>query len=275
MAAGRENCVAVWAIADLHLSFADPRKAMDRYGALWVAHWKRIEEHWRASVSAGDLVLIPGDISWATTLEEARPDLAWIDRLPGQKLLMRGNHDYWWPQSRSRLHAAMPPSCHALRHDVFLGDDFAVAGTRLWDIPGISFDHLIQWYGQPATAGHDLTQPESSEDALLRAGSPSRPFTSDDARILRREMDRLRRSLEMLPRDRRTRICMTHYPPVSAELDLSEASQLIAAHGVQTAVFGHLHNVTKDWPLFGEHFATRYVLTSCDYIGFQPLRILG
>ena len=87
--------MAVWTIADLHLAHT-VNKPMNKFGRRWTGHTEKIESRWRALVNDGDTVVVPGDISWGMTLEEARDDLAFINRLPGKKLLARGNHDYWW-----------------------------------------------------------------------------------------------------------------------------------------------------------------------------------
>ena len=130
--------MTIWAIADLHLSFGVPNKHMRIFGPQWEDYTDKIEKGWRASILQNDLVLIPGDISWAMQVEEVRPDLEWIDRLPGTKVFIKGNHDYWW-NSLSKLKHVLPSTCHLIQNNSFTWNDFSIAGTRLWDIPGISF----------------------------------------------------------------------------------------------------------------------------------------
>src|SRR5882672_9439245 len=101
----------VFALSDPHLSFGTPGKTMDRFGPQWVDHPAKIERAWRERVGERDLVLVPGDISWAMGLEQARPDLEFLARLPGIKILGKGNHDYWW-SSISKLRHALPPGMH-------------------------------------------------------------------------------------------------------------------------------------------------------------------
>ena len=100
---------SIWAIADLHLSFGVPNKSMEIFGPQWADSPAKIREQWLALIAPEDLVLIPGDISWAMRIEEARPDLEWIDSLPGTKVMIRGNHDYWW-SSLSQIANCPPPS---------------------------------------------------------------------------------------------------------------------------------------------------------------------
>ena len=107
--------MAVFAIADLHLSHVD-EKSMDIFGRPWKGHWDKIQEAWRSRIGAEDLVLIPGDISWAMHMPEAQPDLDAIGRMPGQKLILRGNHDYWW-SSLTQVRSALPEGMYALQND--------------------------------------------------------------------------------------------------------------------------------------------------------------
>jgi uncharacterized protein len=124
--------MSIWAIADLHLSFGVPNKGMELFGEHWRDHPQRIEAAWRARVRAEDLVLIAGDISWAMRPEEVMKDLEWIASLPGTKVMIRGNHDYWWP-SMKKLVAMLPPTLHAIHNSAWKWGEVAVGGSRLWD----------------------------------------------------------------------------------------------------------------------------------------------
>ncbi|CAN0433557.1 unnamed protein product, partial [Phaeothamnion confervicola] len=115
-----------YAISDFHLSFR-AEKPMDRFGSHWSNHWERIEEAWRAVITEDDLVLLPGDHSWAMKLDEADLDLGFIQSLPGHKVLCRGNHDYWW-QSIGKVKAAFP-GLHFLQNDAITIGDVALGGT--------------------------------------------------------------------------------------------------------------------------------------------------
>ena len=129
----------VYAIADLHLSFA-VKKPMDIFGQRWKQHEEKIRDNWDHLVSGEDTVIIPGDISWATTLDEILPDLKFINDLPGHKLLLRGNHDYWW-QSMSKLtqlcrHEELS-SLDFIQNDArLLANGAVVCGSRGWILPG-------------------------------------------------------------------------------------------------------------------------------------------
>src|SRR3989338_5022393 len=110
--------MTIWALSDLHLPFGAPSKTMEAFGPAWKNYTHKIATHWNRLVQREDLVLIPGDISWAMRLEDALIDLSWIDALPGTKLILKGNHDYWW-SSAGKMAKVMPPSVHFLQNTVF------------------------------------------------------------------------------------------------------------------------------------------------------------
>lgn len=245
--------MAVWAIADLHLALAIPEKKMDAFGAPWIDYTTKIKEGWLSHIKPDDLVLIPGDISWAMRIEDAAIDLNWIHDLPGTKVMIRGNHDYWWT-SLSKIERILPPSVHLIQNNVFNWKDYTIAGARLWDCTAFSFNDYIEFKENPRAK--KLTEKEAD------------PAEAD--RIFQREIGRLELSLKSFNKDARVRIVMTHYPPISADLDPSTVSALLEKYQAQTCVFGHLHNVRKTSSLFGERNGIRYLLTSCDYLDFIP-----
>jgi predicted phosphohydrolase len=196
-------------------------------------------------------------------LERARPDLEFLGRLPGTKILGKGNHDYWW-SAISKVRAALPPKMHALQGDAVRVGDVAVGGTRLWDIPGASFRDWIDWRVDPADAAASMISPE-----------PSGTDAAETERIWARELGRLERALADLVRvagDDALRIAAVHYPPCVPELDPTAATRAFTAAGVRHVVFGHLHSVKRDRPRppFGERDGVHYHLASCDWIDFTP-----
>lgn len=247
---------AIWAIADLHLSFGVPNKNMNVFGAQWENYTDKIEKGWREVISPDDLVLIAGDISWAMTLDEARPDLEWIGQLPGTKVLIKGNHDYWW-NSLSKLSKILPPSCHLIQNNSYTWNEIAIGGARLWDIPHLKFDDIIDYKDRGKAPL--LTE---REDAL------------EQQKIYQRELGRLEISLKSMNPIAKGRIVMTHYPPIGPSFQETEASQLLEKYRVDICVFGHLHNVKPSLQLFGLHNGIHYYLTACDYLpDFKPIRI--
>lgn len=249
--------MAVWAIADLHLSFGVPNKNMDVFGPQWAGYTERIEQAWRAAISPDDLVLIAGDISWAMHPEEAKPDLEWIGGMPGTKALIKGNHDYWW-SSLSKLKAILPPSCHLIQNNSLTWNEVSVAGARLWDAPELSFHDIIDF------KEHGCVKVLTESDE-----------TPDSQKVYQRELGRLEASLKTMDPKAKHRVAMTHYPPVGTNFQETEASRLLEKYRVDVCVFGHLHNVKPGLQLFGTHHGVRYYLTACDYLpGFKPLQVL-
>lgn len=250
--------MAIWAIADLHLSFGVPDKSMDVFGENWKGHTETIRKNWEKLISPEDLVLIPGDISWAMHTEDALPDLEWIHRLPGTKVILRGNHDYWWT-SLNKVEKILPPSIHLIQNNVYRWKNVSIAGARLWDTPEYSFGEIIDYV------------PNERSKKLIEVPDN----TEETEKIFLRELGRLELSLKELSKEKDTlRIVMTHYPPIGVDLKPSRASALLEKHQVQICVFGHLHNVKQGIPIFGSKNGIEYYLTSCDYLNFVPLQLL-
>ncbi|MGM0439991.1 MAG: metallophosphoesterase [Chlamydiota bacterium] len=245
--------MTIWAISDLHLSFGTPHKDMAVFGNHWNEHHKKIKSSWKRHVSNEDLVLIPGDISWAMRLEGAQPDFAWLDNLPGTKLILRGNHDYWW-SSPTKVRKALPPSLHIIHNDAFDWEDVTVGGARLWDSNEYSFEDYID----------------------IREGTtlPEQASPEHQNKIFQREILRLEQSLKALNPKAKTRIVMTHYPPIGADLHSSIASKLLEKYHIDICLFGHLHSLKKEMPMFGKRQGIEYKLVSCDYLNFTLQRVL-
>jgi len=246
--------MSIFALADLHLSFGVPNKEMDIFGDNWKHHPEKIALHWKERVSAEDLVLLPGDISWAKKTQDVMPDLEWIHALPGTKVMIRGNHDYWW-SAISKVKKILPPSIHAVQNDVFLWKDTAIAGSRMWDTDEYGFDKII------GKIDRELPIVEKEEDLE----------TSE--KIFLRELGRLEVSLQAIPSHVSKKIAMVHYPPIGLDLAPSRISSLLEKYGVNICVFGHLHNVVAEEDLFGEARGVHYIFTACDYLDFCPIKI--
>ena len=227
----------VYAIGDLHLSLSVPNKAMDVFGARWQNHAERIREAWQDTVRPEDLVLIPGDISWAMYQRDALADLAFLGTLNGTKLLLRGNHDYWW-QSVTQVRAALPDGMYALQNDVFRFGDLFLFGTRGWTVP---------------------------ESAHFKE--------SADRKLYERELIRLSLSKSKIPEGAPC-IGMLHYPPFSENGEPSEFVKLFSETGASDVVYGHLHGASHRTGFVGTFENVRYHLVSADYLDFVPKQIL-
>ncbi len=219
----------LYAIGDLHLD-GGALKPMNVFGDQWTDHFAKISRDWRARVTGDDLVLIPGDISWAMQLEDALPDLNSIDALPGRKVILRGNHDYWWA-GIGRLRSVLPPNMSAIQNDALRVGPYTIAGSRGWLLPG------------PDT-------------------------TAEDARIYQRELARLALSLDCARKLGGTLVVMTHYPPVGERGQPTEVSELIRSSGAVCCVYGHLHGAAGRNAFRGCLGDVRYACVSCDQLGF-------
>ena len=228
----------LFAIGDLHLP-GGQEKPMDIFGDHWEGHFERIAKDWRDRVTDDDAVLIPGDTSWAMQLSDAVPDLQRISDLPGRKLLIKGNHDYWW-SGIGQVRRALPDGMMAIQHDVADLGDVVVTGTRGWAFP--------------------------TEETLLSA---------EDERIFNRELIRLELALSAAQKaaDGRPVLLMLHYPPLYQTERDTAFTRLIEKYPVHTVVYGHLHGAGIRAGFTGEWNGVRYMLTSCDALGFALAEI--
>ncbi len=243
----------IWALADLHLPFGSPGKNMEVFGPVWENYTARIEKNWRKHVGDEDLMLIAGDISWAMKPEDAVKDLKWIDALPGKKVILKGNHDYWWP-SNKKLSEILPSSIQFVNNTAVTIGDVTIGGVRLWDSSEYTFKNYITFIENPL-----------AKSKPLDLGKPKR--------IFERDLQRLRISLEQMDPKATYRIAMTHYPPISADLQDSQTSKILEEFNIDICVFGHLHNVKKEHPLFGEKNQILYLFTAADYLEFDPMLV--
>ncbi len=228
----------IYAISDLHLSSAVD-KPMDIFGTSWEGHPDNIFDNWRAVVKEGDLVLICGDISWAMKLSEAKADLDLIAALPGKKVMIRGNHEFWW-QGIGKVRAILPEGMFAIQNDALRFDDVLLCGTRGWSCPDLD-------------------------------------YTEDDARLFAREIERLKISLSQMQKMRKEDdrvICMLHFPPFNVRRERNELLELLESYDIDFVLYGHLHGKDCRADKVVKICRTKYFLTSCDQIGFMPIQIL-
>lgn len=237
----------IFALADLHLSFTQrvtadnidfvrESKPMDIFGPEWERHHRQILTNWCSLVNENDTVLLAGDLSWAVTLSEAVYDLDFIGQLPGKKIIIRGNHDYWW-SSISKIRAALPQSIVALQNDCALAEGKAVCGTRGWLVPNTA---------------------QKNEH---------------DERIWQREICRLELSLKQRPANYEETIVMLHYMPANQQHEFNAMIELMADYGVTRCIYGHLHGQSHCFRLPAEKWGIRFSLVSADYLKFRPLAL--
>ena len=223
----------IFGIGDLHLS-RDGNKPMDIFGKNWDNHSEILIQNWTEKVSKQDVILIPGDISWGMRLREAEADLKLLQQLPGQKVCIRGNHDYWW-EKVGKLNASFRGICF-LQNKAFVIGSLAICGSRGWVCPN------------------------------------SISFSEEDEKIFKRELIRLQLSLEdALKKSAKEIIVMLHYPPVYRLERSSSITALIQHYPVSQVIYGHLHD-ENSWQeaIQGTYEGIDYKLVSADYLSFVP-----
>ncbi len=229
--------MSVFAIGDLHLP-GHEQKPMDVFGSHWDRHFEIISQNWLNKITQDDVVLIPGDISWAMQLSEAADDLNAIGQLPGTKLLLRGNHDYWW-SSLTKLRAALPEGMHVIQNDAMKIGDRIFCGTRGWNFP-----------------------------------TGQQTLSAQDEKVYQRELIRLRMSLDHARKLGDGEITvMLHFPPLFADGISTAFTDILEEYQVPRVVYGHLHGAGIKIGFDGIRNGVSYHLVSCDALGFDPLCI--
>lgn len=232
--------MALLAIADLHLALGVPEKSMEAFRGRWIGYEEKLKENWNRAVSSEDTVVISGDISWGISLDEAKKDLEFINSLPGEKLLLEGNHDFWW-NSLSKMESFCRSNgfdtIRFLRNNAYEAGGYAICGTR-------------GWYTD------DRTIPETTADSRV---------------IVPREKGRLRASLEASSAFRGEKIVFMHFPPVYQGYICDEFVDVMEEYGVKRCYFGHIHGRYEN---FGTLYrGIEFRLISADSLDFTPQRI--
>jgi len=244
----------VFALSDPHLSFGTPGKSMDRFGEEWIQHPTKIKTSWCSLIKPDDFVLIPGDISWAKKSAQAKADLEWLHHLPGTKIILRGNHDFWW-ESPKKMSEILPPSIHALQNNALALGPFVFFGSRLWETELYTCESAIDWDPRKGPLPEALSEAEKAEQEST----------------YKRELERLQLSINQVNNfPGYIPIGLCHYPPYGLPHATSPATELFEQVRPRAVVFGHLHSVKAEAPVNWNHNSTQYHLCSCDYLGFTP-----
>lgn len=226
----------LYGIADLHLPFGAD-KPMDIFRG-WENHVVRLEENWRKVVTEEDTVMIPGDISWALSLEQAKADFSFIHSLPGKKIISRGNHDYWF-STKTKADKALKEwgldSISILFNNAYEFGDYCICGTRGW---------------------------------------VNEPGEAVDKKVLEREAGRLRLSLDAGVKTGKEIIVFLHYPPIYGGSECYEILDVLHAYGIKTCYYGHLHGSSRRYAIGGVRDGIYYELISADHLEFAPKKLL-
>ena len=228
--------MALYAIGDLHLCLGAP-KPMDIFGGKWVGYMEKLEQGIQV-IKPGDTTVLLGDLSWALDISSAEADFAWIDRIPGRKIILKGNHDYWWSTASKFYKFCQEKGFseqYILNNNHYEYDGWAICGTRGW------------FFEEERSGDHD-------------------------EKVFKRELIRLEASLKSagdLPK-----LVFLHYPPRYKGYECREILDLLEKYEVRRCFYGHLHGPSHKLAMQGLWGGIDFQLTSADYLNFQPLRLI-
>jgi uncharacterized protein len=238
----------LFGIGDTHLP-STRGKDMDRFG--WTDHPLPLQRAWDEKVAAEDIVIVAGDISWATRPSEVQADLRWLDERPGRKVLLRGNHDFWWGDSANKLRKLFEPYpsfLGFLQNSSVVAGPWVISGSRLWTTP--EAPSMPGGEMGDETTRVDYVEREvrrlslSIEDAHKRAAASALPLR---------------------------KVVAVHFPPLYVNATPTAFSRVVEAYQPLVCVYGHLHGPGIGAGFVGDHGGVRYVLASCDASGFCPV----
>ena len=228
--------MSLFVIGDTHLSLSTD-KPMDIFGG-WKNYMQRLEENWRSVVQPQDTVIIPGDVSWGMSLEQAKEDFLFLHRLPGKKILMKGNHDYWWA-TRAKMESFLEgnglDSLRILYNNAVSVEGLSLCGSRGW---------------------------------MFEQGQ------EHDKKIINREAGRIRASLQDAQRfGEQEKVLFLHYPPVFMQDSIPEFFEVMNQYGVRRCYYGHIHSQGCRFAFQGEWCGVQLEMVSADYLRFMPKKI--
>ena len=226
----------IYGIGDLHLDYSK-EKPMDIFGKKWTNHEEKIFRNWETLVEEGDLVLLPGDISWALKLEEAYYDLKRIDNLPGEKIIIKGNHDYWW-EGLKKMGKLNLKTISFMQNNSYIYNNVGIFGSRGW----------------------------IAED--------TDSFDSHDKKIFNRELNRFKLSLSSIKEEVDVKIAMIHYPPFNMDSTPNKFVDLMKEYNIDICIYGHLHAEGHKSIIEGQIQEIQFYCVASDYINFKPKKII-
>lgn len=228
--------MALYAIGDLHLSLGSD-KPMDKFGG-WDNYVEKLETNWRKLVKPEDTIVLVGDTSWGMSLEESKEDFKFINNLPGEKIIIKGNHDYWWATKNKMDNFFRQNGFNTLKilnNNYYGYESYGICGTRGW---------------------------------INETSEPS------DAKVLAREAMRLETSINMCEKDNKEPIVFLHYPPIYAQSVNADILDVLLRHKIRTCYYGHIHGKAFAYAFNGINDDIEYRLISSDYVQFCPQKII-
>ncbi len=228
--------MALYAIGDLHLCLGAP-KPMDIFGGAWIGYMDKLKEG-LSVVQPEDTIVLCGDLSWALNIDEAKADFAWIDEIPGRKIILKGNHDYWWSTAAKFYKFCETNNFsnqYILNNNCYEYENWAICGTRGW------------FYEEERSGQHDT-------------------------KVFRRELIRLETSLKAA--GDKEKMVFLHYPPKYRGYECKEILELLGKYQVRRCFYGHLHGDSHKLAVEGLWDGVDYRLVAADYVNFQPVKVI-
>ena len=229
--------MALYAIGDLHLCLGAP-KPMDVFGGAWVGYMDKLKEG-LSKITEADTTVLLGDLSWALGMDQATADFAWINEIPGKKIILKGNHDYWWTTATKFYKFCQQndfSNMYILNNNHYEYEDWAICGTRGW------------FFEEERSGQHD-------------------------EKVFKRELLRLESSLKSA--GDRTKIVFLHYPPKYKGYECPEILELLQKYDVRQCFYGHLHGPSHGLALEGLYNGVDFRLVSADYLNFSPIKVIA
>ena len=228
--------MALYAIGDLHLCLGAP-KPMDVFGGNWTGYMDKLKEG-MSVITDSDTTVLLGDLSWALSLEESAADFAWINEIPGRKVILKGNHDYWWSTAakfNKFCEANGFENLYLLNNNCFEYEDWAICGTRGW------------FFEEERSGAHD-------------------------EKVFKRELCRLEASLKAAEEKRK--MVFLHYPPRYKGYECKEILELLEKYEVRRCFYGHLHGGSHKLAMEGLWDGVEFRLVAADYLNFKPYKVI-
>lgn len=230
--------MSLYVLADLHLCFSDPTKTMSIFNG-WQDYQERIKKHWLENIKEGDMIVLPGDISWGMSLAEAVPDFRFINELPGEKIIIKGNHDYWWTTMKKMeefLSSEGFNTIKILHNNHYRYENYGICGTRGWvNMPG----------------------------------------ETQDEKVLKREVQRLETSIRSALAEGLELIVFLHYPPIFATNFNYDILEILYRYNIKDCYYGHIHGRSAhELCVTNTYDDINFHLIAGDYLQFIPEKVL-
>ena len=256
--------MSIYAIGDLHLSL-NKEKPMDIFGGNWKNHEQKIEENWKNTVQDNDLVILPGDFSWEMHLKDMYNDFAYLNDLPGKKLLLKGNHDYWWTtlaKMREFLQENKFENIDFLYNNSYLFEDKIIAGTRGWALNDTENSNKMNHREEERLKLSLQSGVDNFGDKEIICIMHYPPIVAEESRISQENVNEIENNNEEAKNEE-----------LNKNLKISNYVQIMKQYNVKTCLYGHLHGESHKEAFEGNYDGIQFKLVSSDYLDFKLYKL--